>query len=596
MQHCDFTTHKYVRDCLEVLRVGAGLDNGNHFRRGKIDSWKYIYSEEKRPEDTPVSWTNPSVSAPLVAPTDDPARRKGNEPPIQLATPRPSRPYSTLPEPCDPAHPRIYHMFWAGPFTDKPYMTLISFLFTQSLGLDKPLNSPAPANVCQPQFWVWVNPGPASVLPPPTALQDMYDLIGDSPWSAPFLHPRFKDVVKFKLWNTTEQLDSIDEIKDEWRHLKGNILNSGGWKYAMKTEAEPQSTSSSSTGKKEKESLSIPIGNGTNGPIPLAHEPTGQPKPSGPEDKYEHLGSTSKEDYDNQGKLSVVLSDMARFILCHRFGGTYLDADTLLLRDWEELFNWRGAFAYRWSRLEKFNTAVLRMNKGSALGSWLFRTALRNGLDFHPMTVSMYTKDADLDGLFLRLPDALFDPAWLVTEYYQRDRPPFPYFQSFHDLFRTPSTDGAAPQSVGFDGFFRGAFSYHWHNHWWEPFDPARNFPDLGSRFHKNEHNARVKLHSASIADASSASAAAARTARPKRGGWKFRKAKDAPVTGVAGAAPPPGIEYDLYGVPKFEEDSENEDVLIDWRDLSWAAVLKRTFEAYLRGERPNMYGEWIHW
>jgi lipopolysaccharide biosynthesis glycosyltransferase len=42
---------------------------------------------------------------------------------------------------------------------------------------------------------------------------------------------------------------------------------------------------------------------------------------------------------------------MARFLLCHRFGGIYLDADTLLLRDFEELFNWPGAFAYRWSRM-----------------------------------------------------------------------------------------------------------------------------------------------------------------------------------------------------------------------------------------------------
>ena len=33
-----------------------------------------------------------------------------------------------------------------------------------------------------------------------------------------------------------------------------------------------------------------------------------------------------------------------------------------------------------------------------------------------------------------------------------------------------------------------------------------------------------------------------------------------------------------------------------DKRDLDWATVLKRTFEAYIRGERPNMYGEWIQW
>ena len=44
------------------------------------------------------------------------------------------------------------------------------------------------------------------------------------------------------------------------------------------------------------------------------------------------------------------------------------------------------------------------------------------------MTVSRYTADAHLEGLLLRLPDALFDGAWLNTEFYQRDRPPQPYF------------------------------------------------------------------------------------------------------------------------------------------------------------------------
>lgn len=68
------------------------------------------------------------------------------------------------------------------------------------------------------------------------------------------------------------------------------------------------------------------------------------------------------------------------------------------------------------------------MHKSSALGTFLFRTALKNDLDFHPMTVSRYLKEAYLEGLLLRLPDALFDSAWLNTEYYQRERPPQPYF------------------------------------------------------------------------------------------------------------------------------------------------------------------------
>lgn len=40
-------------------------------------------------------------------------------------------------------------------------------------------------------------------------------------------------------------------------------------------------------------------------------------------------------------------------------------------------------------------------------------TALKNGLDFHPHSVYRYLKDASLEPLMLRLPDALFDPAWL---------------------------------------------------------------------------------------------------------------------------------------------------------------------------------------
>ena len=44
------------------------------------------------------------------------------------------------------------------------------------------------------------------------------------------------------------------------------------------------------------------------------------------------------------------------------------------------------------------------------------------------------------------------------------------------------------------------------------------------------------------------------------------------------------------------DEEGKEDQVLDDKRDLDWATVLKRTFEAYIRGERPNMYGEWIQW
>ncbi|KAJ7628538.1 glycosyltransferase family 32 protein [Roridomyces roridus] len=548
MKHCDFSQGKYVRDCLEVLRMGAGLDNGRRTRRGPIDDWKYIYLEDAHTSPAPTSSEEDAVERLSPERTANPdvdlVRKRGAkwEAAVHLPPTLTHHPSASLPEPCDPENPRVFHMFWTGPFTDKPYLALLSFLFTQNTGLGESHDAPVSSTVCRPKFWMWINPGPAAAIPNPNAMHDMFEQLKQSPWASPFLHPRFHDVIQFKLWNTTEQLDGIPEIKDEWRELQKTLFNSGGHIINVPDVEEEEE-------EEEEDDMESVVSHSTT------------KKVADKDDMLHRTGSKSSNEYD---RLSVILSDMARFVLCHRFGGVYLDADTILLRDWEELWGWKGAFAYRWSRLEKYNTAVLRMNKGSALGTFLFRTALRNGLDFHPMTVSRYTKDAYLEGLLLRLPDALFDAAWLNTEYYQRDRPPQPYFTEFSDFFDTPEQNSASPQALGFDGFFKGSYSYHFHNFWWKPFDPARNWPDLGPQFLAGENKARQALESA----ASSAAAAAASTASTST--------STSTVTG-----PPP------------RELSVNEK---DKRDLDWAAVLKRTFESYIRGERSSMYGEWLTW
>lgn len=41
---------------------------------------------------------------------------------------------------------------------------------------------------------------------------------------------------------------------------------------------------------------------------------------------------------------------------------------------------------------------------------------------------------------------------------------PVPRFSNFFD---TPAADSAAPQALGFDGFFKGAYSYHFHGNFW---------------------------------------------------------------------------------------------------------------------------------
>jgi WD repeat and SOF domain-containing protein 1 len=92
------------------------------------------------------------------------------------------------------------------------------------------------------------------------------------------------------------------------------------------------------------------------------------------------------------------------------------------------------------------------------------------------------------------------------------------------------------------------------------PFDPSRNWPDLGPRFSRGEKLLREAAQAAKVAALEGHDEAAS-------------------VLDHVGG----------QGVTERED-------MDDEADLSWATVLKRTFEAYLRAERPNMYGEWITW
>ncbi|KAI0778474.1 hypothetical protein BD413DRAFT_509566 [Trametes elegans] len=503
LEHCDFATGKYVRDCLELLRLGAGLDSATRLRREEVDYLRYIFVLDG--EGDHITRRDENTTASIDA---SPVKRAVNDWEYDLPLPPHSQynPANRQSSPCVEDDPRIFHMFWAGAFTDKPYMAMLSFLFTQNLGLH--LENPASDHsVCRPQLWLWVSRGAPDGMPRATAEEEMYEELRSNHWASPFLHPRFKDVIKFRLWNTTEQLDGVDELRDDWRRLGDELLTTQG--------SHPK-------GKGKKVGSSVA------------------------------LDGKTTETSQTYNKLPVILSDLVRFVLCHRYGGIYLDVDMLFLRDWEELWGWPGSFSYRWSLQDRYNTAVLRLRRGSALGTFLLRTALRNGFDFHPITVSRYLRQAHMEPLLFRIPDALFDPAWLNTdhrrpfpwlrlEYMQRDRPPLPYFTDFSQFFDTPLESSAAPSVVGFEGFFRGAYLYHYHNEWWKPFDAARFWPDLGPRFAEAE-----KMGRAAIANKTTAY--------------------------------PVGI------------------VRNDQRDLDWSAVLKRTFEAYIRGERPNMYGEWIRW
>lgn len=451
MEHCDFGTNRYVRDCLEILSAGAGLDRRSSARTTRPASWRHLYIED-------AAWPGRIDAPPPSRHGEDVLSKLGYQGPGEeqyegpvTEPPRFRDLHPTADPACDAERPRIVHLLWAGDFTDKPYAAALAFLYSQNLGLHLPLaHQPDPdgvraaflQRVCRPQLWIHINPGPAaSVQTPEMRDQLMYDL-RINPWSAPLLHERFSEVISFRFFNVSDHLDAIPELRPHWRHMplfKSGQVTFGQKPYEAQEQqvvlhneaklaqarleeerelqrhkdeggaatasvpgsgqrrrvkdhdddyedgAPPAEAVDNALNTEEPREVDAPGERSNHDVVDLDHRkavPPAPPRSRSDTSLFERVGSTSYGEYD---RLSTTLSDMARFVLTHRYGGMYIDTDTLLLRDWEELWNWRGAFAYRWSRLPEYNTAIMRMHRYSALGSFIFKAALANGLDFHPV-------------------------------------------------------------------------------------------------------------------------------------------------------------------------------------------------------------------
>ncbi|KAF9935193.1 Ca(2+)-dependent cysteine protease [Linnemannia zychae] len=96
-------------------------------------------------------------------------------------------------------------------------------------------------------------------------------------------------------------------------------------------------------------------------PLPLENDDSDQLLD---EEESEHMDNLS---YNTPITPPVALSDEARFLILNRYGGMYLDADVLLLRDMSPFYDSGMEFAYEWSNTQMYNTAILRLNKGSSV-------------------------------------------------------------------------------------------------------------------------------------------------------------------------------------------------------------------------------------
>lgn len=170
---------------------------------------------------------------------------------------------------------------------------------------------------------------------------------------------------------------------------------------------------------------------------------------------------------------SVAYSDAVRFLVLYKYGGIYIDADCLILRDLRPLRN--VEFVYEWSFEGYPNTAVTGLKKGSAVAAELltgavsssFKRAQQGGawtfnidtFAHHFWLHHIYHKLSPAQHVSLvQLPTLLFDPLWLfpgrgVAEVHHAAR--------FDDVFKHAPPPVQLSQRI--QDLFKGAFVYHWH-------------------------------------------------------------------------------------------------------------------------------------
>ncbi|CAG8808814.1 2287_t:CDS:1, partial [Dentiscutata erythropus] len=141
-------------------------------------------------------------------------------------------------------------------------------------------------------------------------------------------------------------------------------------------------------------------------------------------------------------------------------------------------------FSYRWSYLNEYNTAVIRLWKESPSSEMVIRGAINNNMSFHPFNISKYLSThenfiiQETNKLIYMLPSGLFDPLWLKQDSKQLSSVLSPNLHKLTDVFDPniifdeisgldPSKFDGSPLDIRkMENFFRGIFTYHWHNQW----------------------------------------------------------------------------------------------------------------------------------
>ena len=166
-------------------------------------------------------------------------------------------------------------------------------------------------------------------------------------------------------------------------------------------------------------------------------------------------------------------SDLMRILVCHKYGGIFIDMDIVLLRDFSPLFGME--YMYMWGSETDFKkegacATVLSCIKGSEFSQRLLEGILQSpiiegttcwGKD---MFAKMYREKE-----FPILPSTFFNTEWCINVKYKGKAT-----EIQNTWFDAPITDESH--------LFLEAFAWHWHNTSWQ-----HKRPKDGSKFDRLE-------------------------------------------------------------------------------------------------------------
>jgi len=171
-------------------------------------------------------------------------------------------------------------------------------------------------------------------------------------------------------------------------------------------------------------------------------------------------------EYYNTGSQSGYRykTDVFRWIVTSIYGGVYSDMDTLYLRDIRDIHI--NDYSSTWPPGGFAELCILKVKKGSDLYHKFYLNHPNNRECFLLIDPPSFMPKAfahDVENLdFVSLPTSFFDPLWgtMGGEGVDVDGVKMKNFIEFFEKTKT---------KVTMDTFFKGCFTYHWHNHWNAP-------------------------------------------------------------------------------------------------------------------------------